>query len=154
MTENRIDEIAMEQAARRPWLHSLVLGIVILLCGVVIGSVTTAVYFHMQDDRGHRKDRLPQNVAERMQNKYGLTDDQRQRLQTVFDEHIKKLSAIRTEVQPRMDAAQEALRQGVESILTPEEAKRWREEFESMRKPWHQRDGSPPPPPPPGTPGQ
>ena len=147
MTDNETNEIAVEPATRRPWLRSLLLGIVILICGSVIGSVTTAILLQPSSEHGHRGDRLPQNIAERMQKKYGLTDDQRQRLQVIFDEHIKKLSAIRTEIQPRMDAEQEALRQSVEPVLTPDQAKRWREEYENMRKQWHQRESAPPPPP-------
>ena len=152
MTDNEIQEITVEPAVRRPWMRSLLLGLVILICGIVIGVVSTAIFLHPSSDHGRRGDHLPQSIAERMQTKYGLTDDQRQRLQTIFDEHIKKLSAIRTEIQPRMDAEQEALRQSVEPVLTPDQAKRWREEYEKMRKQWHQRDGGGPPPPPPGPP--
>ena len=155
MTDNEREEIAVEPVARRPWIRSLLLCIVILICGMIIGGVTTAIFFHAAADHGHRGDHLPQSIAERMQKKYNLSDDQRQRLQVIFDEHIKKLSAIRTEIQPRMDAEQEALRQSVEPVLTPDQAKRWREEYETMRKQWHQRDGGGgPPPPPPGPPPQ
>jgi len=142
MSENNIEEAPKIEVARRPWRRSLLLGFVILLCGGAIGSVITGVTIERRPERGSRRpERVPEKIAERMQEKYGLTDDQTQKILVVMQEHGKKLSDIRAEVQPRIDAEHEALRIAVEAVLTPEQATRWREEFEQMRGPWHRSGG-------------
>jgi Spy/CpxP family protein refolding chaperone len=144
MTENGPDELSKIPAKRRPWRHSLVLGFVILLCGAAIGSVVTALVIEERPARGRRTERLPEQIAEKMQRKYNLTDDQTKQILTVFQEHWKKLTEIRAEVQPRVEAEHEALRATVENILTPEQAAQWRKEFEQMRRPWHHSGGDSP----------
>lgn len=132
-------------ASRRVRLRSLVLGIVILLCGGAIGSVITALVIERAPSHGMRRpDHLPESIAQKMQEEYGLTDAQRQQLVTIFTEHGKKLADIRTEVQPRVEAEHEALRRAVDTVLTPEQAAQWREEFEQMRRPWRHRGEEPP----------
>jgi len=144
MSENEVEQTPVTPVNRRPWVRSLLLGIVILVCGGVIGSVVTAVVVERRPMyRSWKSGRLPENVAAHMKKKYGLSDDQERRLVTIFKEHGEKLSEIRAEVQPRVDAEHEALRGAVETVLTPEQAEEWRNEFEQMRGPWHHRDGKP-----------
>jgi Spy/CpxP family protein refolding chaperone len=123
-------------------LKSAVLGLVLLVCGVAIGSVTTAVMFNRGPWRelgkfGH----APDEIANRMKEKYNLSDEQAKQLMTIFEEHGDKLAQIRAEVQPRVDAEHEALQSAVEKILTPEQAADWRADFEKMRNSWRQRRG-------------
>jgi Spy/CpxP family protein refolding chaperone len=147
MTENGLKELPVTPARRRPWVRSLVLGVVILLCGGAIGSVVTAVVLEQQPMHGMRRpDRLPQRIAEEMQRKYNLTDDQEQKILAIFEEHTNKLSAIRREVQPRVDAEHEAVRRSVEAVLTAEQAEQWRKEYEQMRRLWHPRPAESSPP--------
>ena len=147
MEENLPKELPPSPVNRRPWIRSLILGTVILLCGMAIGSVVTAVVIEQHPMRGMRRpDHLPERIAQEMQKKYALTDEQKQRLATVFQEHGEKLSDIRSEVQPKVDAEHEALRRGVEEVLTPEQAAQWRTEFDQMRHPWRARGGDAPPP--------
>jgi len=145
MVDNASEEIPAAPAVRRPWVRSLLLGVVILLCGAAIGSTITAVVLERRPMRDFRRsDHLPERIAREMQNKYGLTDEQERQLLAVFTEHEKKLSDIRAEVQPRMEAEHEALRRAVEAVLTPEQAAEWRKEFEQMRRPWHRQGGGRP----------
>jgi hypothetical protein len=147
MVENGLKETPITPARRRTWVRSLLLGMVILLCGAVIGSVITAVALEQRPIHGIRRpDRLPERIAEDMRWKYKLTDEQERQIQAIFEEHGKKLSDIRAEVQPRVDAEHEALRRGVEAVLTPEQAGQWRQEYEHMRRLWHPRAGESPAP--------
>jgi hypothetical protein len=139
MIENDV-ETAAAPVARRGRLRSLLLGVVLLACGAAIGSVTATVVIERQPPHGVRRgEHLPELIAQKMKDKYGLTDDQKLRLQAIFEEHGKRLSDIRAEVQPRVEAEHDALRKGVETVLTPEQAADWRNEFEQMRRPWHLR---------------
>ena len=137
MSDNELDETPQAVPRRRAWLPNLVLGLVILLCGVAMGSIVTAVVLRRPPMHGMRRpEQLPDKIASEMRVKYGLNDEQEQRLRVVFTEHGEKLSDIRAEVQPRVEAEHEALRRAIEGVLTPEQASRWREEFEKMRAPW------------------
>jgi Spy/CpxP family protein refolding chaperone len=118
---------------------------VILLCGVAIGGVITAVVLEPRPVHGMRRpERLPERIVQEMQDKYNLTDEQERQLLAIFEEHGKKLSDIRAEVQPRVEAEHEALRGAVEAVLTPEQAEQWRKEFEQMRRPWRLHGGESP----------
>jgi len=132
---------------RRPWTRSLLLGFVILACGAAIGGVGAAVALQQDHDRSPRRSgRGPEGLLQKMQEEYKLTDAQAQQLDTVLREHWERLSAIRAEVQPRVDAEFEALRREVEAVLTPEQAAQWREEFERKRQHWRSRSENANPP--------
>ena len=144
MPEDEVNAGPVTGQRRRGWVHGFVLGTVILACGIVIGGVGTAVFLSQRSTHAMRHgDGMPERIASDMQAKYGLTDAQKQQLVTVFAEHEKRFSQIRAEVAPRMDAEHEALRQGVEAILTPGQAEQWRAEFERVRRPWHSRHEQP-----------
>ncbi len=142
MVENDPDEAPVAPVNRRARLRNLALGVIILLCGAAIGAVVTALVIERTHGM-HKGDRLPELIAARMQEKYNLTDAQRGQLQAIFEEHRKKLSDIRAEVQPRVEAEHEALRRAVDDVLTPEQAEDWQREFEQWRRPWRLRGGEP-----------
>src|SRR5690606_11847700 len=120
---------------RPSWARNLATGFVILLCGIAIGGIGTAVFLNRDRDNGPRSSgRGPEHMVQRMQDEYGLSDDQVRQLQAVFKDHWEKLSAIRAEVQPRVDAEFGELQRTVESILTPSQAKEWRADFEQKRR--------------------
>ena len=111
--------------------------VVILVCGALIGSVVTSVYYHHGHmPMMHSPERLPEHIARNMQKKYKLVDKQEQQLETIFKEHTKKIMEIRSEIAPRMEAEHEALQRSVEGVLTPQQAEQWRKEFDRMRRLW------------------
>ena len=146
MSENEPDELPNMPVKRRLFGRSLLLGFVILLCGAAIGCVITALVIEKRPAHGKRPPRMPEQIAEEMQREFNLNDEQTQQILAVFHEHWKKLSEIRAEVQPRVEAEHEALRATVESILTPEQAAQWRNEFEQVRRPWRHLQGDAPAP--------
>lgn len=128
---------------RRPRVRGILLGFVILACGIAIGGTTAAVVLDRDDDPGARRSGVhgPDRIVQKMREEYGLTDDQTERLKTVFREHWERLSAIRAEVQPRVDAEYEEMKREVEAVLTPEQAREWRQEFERKQRFWRSRAG-------------
>jgi len=144
--EKNASEMPRMPVRHVPWVRSALLGIVILLCGAVIGGVVTAVMLKAPPEHGFGPpERLPQEIAGRMREKYRLSEEQTERIRAIFEEHAKRFAAIRAEVLPRIEAAHESLRSAVEEVLTPEQTRAWREEFESMRRPWGPHRGGPPP---------
>lgn len=142
MSERSLVETDAVSVLRRPWRRNLALGLIILVCGAVIGSMITAVTLRrgpMHEMR--RMEDLPQKIASEMRREFGLSAEQEQQLKGIFEEHGKKLSDIRREVQPRVESEHESLRKAVETVLTPEQAGKWQKKFDQMRKPWmHHRD--------------
>lgn len=142
MSEDSNVEAAVPVPCRGPWVRNLVFGIVILVCGAVIGSVTTAVAVEKWPSRGpHRRERIPESIAESMQRRYSLTDDQTCQVLEAFREHARRLSEVRAEVQPRLEAEHQALRQKMEGILTAEQAQEWRKEDDARWSRWRSRPG-------------
>jgi hypothetical protein len=138
-------EAVLPPGVRRGWLRNLALGLVLLLCGAAIGSVVTAVVVERGPFHGmKRPEHLSELIAHRIKTKYGLNDEQEQKLRGIFEEHGKKLADIRADVQPRVEAEHEALQKAVETVLTPEQASDWEKEFEQMRRAWHFRGGDAP----------
>ena len=115
MSEDNEQDLSMPTAVRQLRRRNLFFGGLILLCGMVMGSVVTAVVFNRgphfgMPNPGH----LPGLIAQDMQRKYGLTDEQREKLQAVFEEHGKKLESLWSETQPRVEAVHEAMQKSVE----------------------------------------
>ncbi len=144
--EKNASEMPKVPVRRMPWVRSALLGMAILICGAIIGGVVSAVMLKAPPEHGFgRPERLPQEIADRMREKYRLSEEQTARIRAIFEEHADRFAAIRAEVHPRIEAAHESLRSAVEEVLTPEQTRAWREEFESMRRLWGPRRGGPPP---------
>lgn len=140
MEQNIANEIPLVSGPRRPWLRSLLCGLAILVSGIVIGAVAAAVMLQNRPAKdSFFRERSPEKIAAHMQKEYGLDDDQKQKVQSVLADHMKRFSDMRSEMQPRIEAEHEAFRAAMEQVLTPEQAGRWRADFERMRRPWHDR---------------
>ncbi len=132
-------------APRRACVRSLLFSMMILVCGAAIGSLATALLMQRDEPRfGHRPENMAQYIADEMERKYSLTPEQKQTILGVFEEHSKKLAEIRAEVGPRVEAEFDAVRKSVESVLTPEQAAEWSQEYEKMRHKWRPRGGDGP----------
>lgn len=144
MAGESAEQAVVPPVSRHLRLRSMILGIVIFACGAVVGGVIAAAVMDRDAPWKTRgRERFPQRIAEKMQAEYGLTDEQKVAVLKVLEEHVKKLADIRAEVQPRVDAEHEALRVGIEAVLTPDQAAAWRKEYDERRKRWQSRDEGP-----------
>ena len=121
--------------ARRRWLRTILLGIVILLCGMVIGGALT---LHFRWPRlllaRHSWERMPEHIVERMRSELDLTAEQQREIEEILAKHHGAMESIRTEVEPRVEAQLDSMRREIDAVLTPEQAARWSEHFERMRR--------------------
>ncbi len=118
---------------RRRWVRTTLLGIVILLCGMVIGG---AVTLHARWPRlllaRHSWERMPEHIANRMRTELDLTEEQQRHIERILAKHHAAMESIRVEVQPRVQAQIDSMRRDIDAVLTPDQAVRWSEHFKRM----------------------
>jgi hypothetical protein len=132
---------------KRRRLRSILLGMVILLAGIAIGSgVTLFVVHRLVLHAIHHPEEAPYKVSSRLQSKLDLTDAQTATIRDIVAGRQKHIQAIRREAQPKVQRELEAAREDIAAVLNPDQAKRFREQFDRLRNRW-----MPTLPPPPGS---
>lgn len=111
----------------RAWL-TLLIGGVLVLSGMVIGAGGTVL---LVKNRLEQPDQAPSHfsrrLAERMTRDLDLTREQKTDIQEIFARHQKELHAVRKSVEQRVTESFNTMQSEVEAILTPQQAKMWRE---------------------------
>lgn len=137
--------------ARRDWIRPAVFGVVMLLCGAVIGSGLTVIGVRKEAERVKENPRwLSETAAKRMDRDLDLTDEQSVRVREIFSAHHERVRAIRREHHGRARELFGELQSEIEAVLTLEQAEEWRERMQRLREralkdgdgPRHRREGS------------
>jgi hypothetical protein len=142
--------------ARRAW-PTVLLGLVILVCGAIIGAGVFVLWF---------KDRLAwpptpgeaaaARIAADMRGRYDLSEEQARKVRDIMARHMEAIEVIRRSAHEKIAADHEKLRAEVREVLTPEQFEQWSARFEAMRPPPFGpppgREGLMPGGPPPGMP--
>jgi len=129
---------------RRIWLATA-LGAVILICGIVIGSGGTVLWIrHKMDQFRRGPDRMPVELAERVRFQLNLTDQQAKRVEEILRKRHEALMKLLRET---FKAELEGMRAEVATVLTPEQVKKWNDDYESILRipPFPPSPGEPPP---------
>lgn len=142
------------------WL-TLLMGAVLLVCGVVIGAGgTVLVVKNRMDQPGSAPEQFNRRLTERMTRDLDLTPEQSKQIRAVFDGHREEMKSIREGVDEQMNALRETMRDEVSEILSPEQLSQWESRVKEYdrRGPDHDRrrdggrdrdgdrfDGPPPP---------
>ncbi len=152
---------------KRLWLKPTLTGVVILLCGILIGSGLTSLVLWERMSRDMRHPRFtPERISEMIIDRYDLDDEQRVRIRAILDSNREQFLLIRDRFKPAVDSLIVDAREKVAEVLGPENADRWRRDFEEFRRQFpgpprdkerrhdedRRRDRRPPPPPPPPAP--
>ncbi|MBI2425700.1 MAG: hypothetical protein HYV27_22935 [Candidatus Hydrogenedentes bacterium] len=121
-----------------------VLGLVIFLCGVLVGGGASVIAFDlMMTYRFRHPERAYLQIVKELEGALHLTPEQVAAVTAVFKSRNMALQEMFVkEVRPRLDAQFDALRDEVATILNPEQAEQWKAEFEKVRHKFR-----PPPPP-------
>ena len=122
--------------ASRRW-PAVLLGLVIFLCGVVIGGgitliVTRNVVLHRLH---HPEERILQDTR-MLQKKLELTDEQTKEVLAVFTRKLYVFYSIRRGIQPRVQEQLDSLKKEVAAILDSNQAQTWDTWFEKTREMW------------------
>jgi len=127
---------------RRPW-RSLLLGLIILFCGILIGAGITVILLQRVVFYAiHHPEEVPNRLTERLRNKLSLTDEQTKKVKAILTERQKAFMALRRVMRPKMERELKCLREDVAAVLDKNQARKWSKRFDRLRPQW-----LPPPPP-------
>lgn len=136
-TSRRVEPRSSSKKGR--W-RLLLAGVVILVCGIVIGSgLTIIVVRKMIINSMRHPERIPNRITRRMKRKLDLTDEQAQRVKETVARYMHQLERIRKESRPRVYRQLEMLKEEVAKILNEKQRKVWRKRFKKLE------DALPPP---------
>lgn len=122
---------------RRAFWRHLILSIVILVCGMMIGSALTArVLWTRVTDMIQHPEHVPDRIAYHIKIFLGLNDEQVKEVKEVIVVHQRRVNGLRRVLYPQMQTELDTLRDDIAAALTPEQAQRWTKHFERLRARW------------------
>jgi hypothetical protein len=134
--------VALPTARKSGRWRSVLLGLVIFTCGLVIGAgVAVVVVQKMVLHAITHPEEFPQRVAQRLRSKLALTDEQASQVKAIITRRQKTIQAIRREFQPRLEQELDLTKEEVSAVLGPTKARQWQQRFEYFKRLW-----LPPPP--------
>lgn len=124
-----------------PW-RQLVLGLVILLCGIAIGAGGGLLLGRkalVHTIRG--RDPNPRELTGRMGQRLNLTAEQRKQVEAIVAERMGAVRKIREDSRPRISEQMQLMQKEVAEVLSDEQKAEWRKWFREVQR---ARPGSPP----------
>jgi hypothetical protein len=113
------------------------LGLVILVCGMLIGAGGTLICVKRIILHAiHHPDEAPARITARMQKRLHLTEEQAQRVKAILTQRHRSIMAIRREAQPKVVQELDKAKQEVAAILPPDQARSWNLRFDELRQKW------------------
>jgi len=133
--EQQQENIPLPNRRRGKW-KLVLMGIVILSCGILIGHAATVHWIHhrMQQLIAN-PDKMPEEMLKRLRAKLDLTEEQASQVRMILLEKNKKFKEIHRETAPRVEKEFQDLRNKISQVLTPEQAKRWEKDYKSILPP-------------------
>jgi hypothetical protein len=124
----------------------IIVGIIILSCGIVIGSGATLL--HLKDRMIMRGPRPPLNsIVEDIRARYDLTEEQSAQAEDILRKRQETMHTLFGEFREKIEAEFQELSMEMKEILSPEQYERWEHDFKTRRGPGPWGPG-------PGRPGQ
>ena len=122
-----------------------------ILWSLVVGFLVGAALARWAGVGGRRLNPADRErrMIEHVTAKLELTPGQQQTLQTILDEHRRKIDALREEFRPRFETIHESMRAGIRRMLDAKQQARFDEmekEWEARRKKHEREFGAPPMP--------
>ena len=117
-----------------PW-RMLLLGLIILMCGIIIGSAATIAAERRALLRvAQHPGELSVRAADRLARRLDLTEQQRGRVEAILTERLQRLAQLRQRVRPDVDRELNALEEEVAAVLDERQQQRWRRDFTRLRE--------------------
>ena len=117
--------------SRKRMYTQVVAAMVILACGIVIGS--GAALLHFKDNIVPSRVPPPGDIVRDMQTRYHLTEEQAEKAKTALKDSSERMRTIFEGIREKMDAEFKELSSAMKIILTSEQFERWEMDFKSRR---------------------
>ncbi len=134
VTQDPISPAGLRIASKKKRWRSFLLGVLILVCGMAIGTGGTVVVMkRIILSAIQHPEKVPQRITDRMHRKLDLTDDQAAKVKAILTERQKEIQALLRQIQPEVGKELEKAKEDVAAILKPDQDKKWRERFDRWR---------------------
>jgi Spy/CpxP family protein refolding chaperone len=84
----------------------------------------------------HHPENAPDRIAKKLKRRLRLSTEQTAEVREILKKRQKALVAIFRKAQPKLERQLVGVREDVAAVLTPEQAKKWRWFFDSMKRKW------------------
>ena len=123
------------QAPKKRRWKLVLLGLIILFCGVVIGAgitfhVGSVMIFHAMSPG----DEMAERITKRIDRNLGLTDEQRSQVAEIVARRVSAFKGIHTSVSPRIKEQFALLHDDIAPILTEKQKLKWEKHYERMHE--------------------
>jgi hypothetical protein len=120
-------------------LRSIALGLVILICGGVLGSGITLVVVQRTMEVIQTPGEAPKRIAERMRRKLDLSPEQTSQVLAILKEREQGIRSTLREIEPKIEEELMKTREQVSGTLNPAQAKKWCKRFDYLHERWRSR---------------
>lgn len=113
------------QSTRSRPLLSIGMGLVIFLCGIVIGAAAMNIR-HERQRRLPLRDRIPALIADQLQRDLTLSRAQHDQIASIVKDHQAEMRQLRAELFPHYRPLLQEFVVDVSKVLTPEQQSAWK----------------------------
>jgi len=111
----------------------IIVGIIILSCGIVIGSGATFLRFKDRMIRFGPRPPLPA-IVEDIQSRYDLNPEQTEKVEEILGKGRETMRTLFEESRQKIEAEFQKISLEMKEILSPEQYERWENDFKSRRR--------------------
>ncbi|MFC1834984.1 hypothetical protein ACFL2Q_09640 [Thermodesulfobacteriota bacterium] len=138
--QDATSSVGLPRRGKRRRLRSILLGLLILICGAVLGSGVTLVVMHKKLVYAvHHPEVVTDKIARRMKWHLDLSDEQARKVRAILSERRKALVKLFHENRPRLEEEIATYEKQVVEVLKPEQEVIWRKRFKRIRNKWFPR---------------
>jgi hypothetical protein len=121
---------------RRRWV-SLLLALVILICGIAIGAAGTIHVLHRHLQYAiHHPEGVPAHLASRLRSNLDLSAEQTSRVEGIVRVRQEQIQQIRLRFQPEFEAQLDGIEKDIAGVLTARQAAQWHDWVAEKRRLW------------------
>ncbi len=113
---------------------SVAAALALVLSGMAVGSLATFLLMSRPRRDGPPPPPPPPPFSRALEDRLGLTEEQRRKVETILEEGRREGEAIRREVRPRLEQQIDAVRGRIEAVLDPEQREKFREMVREDRR--------------------